>query len=39
MNDNGSSGGGRVSFDENNNLVDGVNILTYHGGLDDVPMG
>ncbi|MGN0595180.1 MAG: hypothetical protein ACI4I6_08470, partial [Hominimerdicola sp.] len=31
MNDDGSSGGGWVSFDENNNLVDTGIILTYHG--------
>lgn len=39
INEDGSSGGGRVCFDENNNLVDGETILTYLGGFDDVPRG
>ena len=32
MNDDGSSGGGKVYFDEDGNLVDSGNVLTYHGG-------
>lgn len=45
MNDDGSSGGGSISFDENNNLVDTDKILTYLGEFlsgsssDDVAMG
>ncbi|MGN1015200.1 MAG: hypothetical protein ACI4PM_07585, partial [Butyricicoccus sp.] len=31
MNDDGSSGGGRVCFDENGNLTDSGDILTYYG--------
>ena len=45
MNADGSSGGGRVSFDENNNLIDSGIVLTYHGeslsggSTDDAPKG
>ena len=45
MNADGSSGGGRVSFDENNNLTDSGIVLTYHGeslsggSTDDAPKG
>ncbi|MGN0657077.1 MAG: hypothetical protein ACI4KR_09805 [Ruminiclostridium sp.] len=39
INDDGSSGGGRVFFDENNNLVDTGKVLTYRGGFNDVPRG
>ena len=39
VNEDGSSGGGRVCFDENNNLVDNGNVLTYLGGFDDIPRG
>ena len=31
MNSDGSSGGGRVYFDEDNNLVDSDTVLTYYG--------
>ena len=31
MNDDGSSGGGKVYFDEDGNLIDSGNVLTYHG--------
>ncbi len=31
MNDDGSSGGGKVYFDEDGNLIDFGNVLTYHG--------
>ena len=31
MNSDGSSGGGRVYFDEGNNLVDSDTVLTYYG--------
>ena len=43
MNADGSSGGGKVYFDEDGNLIDSGNVLTYHGeflsgdGFDDVP--
>ena len=33
MNDDGSSGGGYIRFDENNNLVDSSYVLTYRGGV------
>ena len=40
MNEDGSSGGGKVSFDENNNLIDSGDVLTYLGdSFDDVPKG
>ncbi len=45
MNADGSSGGGRVFFDENNNLTDSGEVLTYHGkslsggSTGDVPRG
>ena len=45
MNEDGSSGGGKVCFDENNNLVDSGNVLTYYGeslsggSIDDTPNG
>ena len=31
MNADGSSGGGKVYFDEDGNLIDSGNVLTYHG--------
>lgn len=45
MNEDGSSGGGRVFFDENNSLVDSGTVLTYWGDAlsfndaDDAPKG
>lgn len=40
MNEDGSSGGGKVSFDENHNLIDSGDILTYLGAsANDVPKG
>ncbi|MGM9636208.1 MAG: hypothetical protein ACI3YE_08670 [Candidatus Avispirillum sp.] len=45
MNEDGSSGGGRAYFDENNNLIESGNILTYcgeslsGGSGDDIPNG
>ena len=40
MNEDGSSGGGKVYFDNNGCLKDGDNILTYLGSsFDDVPKG
>ena len=31
MNDDGSSGGGKVYFNEDGNLIDFGNVLIYHG--------
>ena len=40
MNEDGSSGGGKVYFDENNDLIDSGNVLTYLGdSFDNVPKG
>ena len=40
MNEDGSSGGGRVYFDEDGNLIESGMILTYRGmSRDDVPNG
>lgn len=45
MNEDGSSGGGKVYFDENNSLVDSETVLTYWGDAlsyddsDDAPKG
>ena len=40
MNDDGSSGGGRLYFDEDGNLIDSDNILIYRGlYIDDLPQG
>ena len=40
MNEDGSSGGGKVYFDENNNLIDSGHVLTFLGlSIDDVPKG
>ena len=40
MNDDGSSGGGRVFFDEDGNLVDTSDVLTFLGlSYQDVPKG
>lgn len=40
MNADGSSGGGKVYFDEDGNLVDSDSVLTYYGGsFNDVPKG
>ncbi|MGN0665619.1 MAG: hypothetical protein ACI4KF_03735 [Huintestinicola sp.] len=40
MNEDGSSGGGKVSFDDSGYLKDGDNVLTYLGSsFDDVPKG
>lgn len=45
MNADGSSGGGRVYFDEDGNLIDSGDVLTYHGkslsggSTGDVPKG
>lgn len=40
MNEDGSSGGGRVYFDEDGNLIESGHVLTYLGlSIDDVPKG